>query len=404
MKILAICQYYYPENFQINDICEQLVHDGNEVTVITGLPNYPSGIIPCEYKHGQNRDEMINGVRVIRCFEIARRKGIVGLAVNYLSYCISATFKANKLTGDFDIVFVYQLSPVLMAIPGIKYAHKNKIPLLLYCCDLWPESMKLIIKEEHNFLFQVIKKISTSIYTACNRILTQSTSFIPYMEHVHSIPHNKLAYLPAFASEDYLKIAPTSGTGTINFVFLGNIGIAQNVEGIIDAVAGLSDLEGFLVHIVGDGSNLENVMRKVSNLGLDNNIRFYGRRPVKEMPYFYKLADACIVSLNADNLTGLTLPSKVQGYMAAGKPIIGMIDGSAREVIHESGCGICVPSGDVKGMSNIMRDFITNGYKYKDCGANGRRYFMKHFSKKVFMDTLYNEFNELRNVKNAAIC
>ena len=403
MKILVFCQYYYPENFQINDICEQLAHDGNDVTVITGLPNYPSGIIPDEYKYGQKRDEIINGVHVIRCFEIGRRKGTLGLAVNYLSYCISATFMAKRLPDDFDVVFVYQLSPVLMAIPGIKYARKNKTPLLLYCCDLWPESMKLIVKKERSFFFQIIKKISTSIYMDCSRILTQSSSFVSYMERVHMISSDKLSYLPAFASDDYLEANFTPDDSTVDFIFLGNVGIAQNLEEVIEAVATLGALQRFILHIVGDGSSLAGLKLKVSNMGLDEKVRFYGRRPVEEMPNLYKLADACIVSLKSDNLTGLTLPSKVQGYMAAGKPIIGMIDGPAKEVIQKSGCGICVPSGDVQGMSNAMREFITHKDRYKNCGANGRKYFADHFSKRVFMSTLYNELNELRSKRNVPV-
>ena len=156
MKILVVCQYYYPENFQITPICEQLVADGNEVTVVTGLPNYPTGIIPEEYKNGR-RNEFINGVHVIRCQEIGRKKGVFYLALNYLSYARSAYRMVNNLETDFDVVFVYQLSPILMAIPAIKYADKHKKPLFLYCCDLWPESIKVYIKNENNFIFQIVK-------------------------------------------------------------------------------------------------------------------------------------------------------------------------------------------------------------------------------------------------------
>ena len=396
MKIIVFCQYYYPENFQINDICECLVRDGNYVTVITGLPNYPSGIVSDEYKRGHKRVEIINGVNVIRCFEIGRGKRAMSLALNYLSYCASGTIMAGKIAGDYDIVFSYQLSPVLMAIPAIRYARKNKKPLLLYCCDIWPESIKLIVKKESSLLFKITKKISTQIYSSCDKILTQSSSFIPYIKRVHFISSDKLSYLPAFASDDYLEEDFTARDKTIDFVFLGNIGIAQDLEGVIDAIATLNDLQGFILHIVGNGSNLNNIKIKVENMGLCDKVIFYGRRPVTEMPGFYKLADACVVSLKSDNLTGLTLPSKVQGYMAAGKTIIGMIDGPAKEVIQESGCGICVSAGDVLGMASAMREFILHKSKYQNCGANGRRYFKEHFSKTVFMRAFYKEINELR--------
>ena len=371
MKILVVCQYYYPENFQITPICEQLVEDGFEVTVLTGLPNYPTGVVPNEYKNG-HRDEWINGVHVIRCYEIGRKKGVAGLALNYISYCCSATMKVRNLSSDYDLVFVYQLSPILMGIPAIKYAKRNKKPMLLYCCDLWPESMKMYIKNEKNLIFEWIKCISRRVYSASDYIFTNSNSFIKYLNQIHNISIDKMEYLPAFANEEYLNENFELDNGIIDFVFLGNLGVAQNLIEVLTAINNIKNISGFRVHFVGDGSMLEEMKNYVAENNLENIVFFYGRRPVEEMPRYYKLADACIVSLNGENQTGLTLPSKMQGYMAAGKPIIGMISGSAQEVILESKCGLCADSGDVQGFSDIMRDFISNHEQYKIYGKNGR--------------------------------
>lgn len=394
MKILVVCQYYYPENFQITPICEQLAADGYDVTVLTGLPNYPTGIIPEEYKTG-HRDEVVNGVHIIRCHEIGRKKGAAYLALNYLSYVRSASKKVHVLENDFDLVFVYQLSPVLMGIPGRKYAKKHNIPLLLYCCDLWPESMKMYIKNEQHPAFKWIKKVSKEIYDSADCIVVQSTSFLPYLKETHNIPDSKLMYIPAFADETYLSQDFTPEDDIVDFVFLGNLGIAQNLIAVLQAVEKIKDLPGFMVHFVGDGTVLDEMKKYVSDHGLGEVVAFYGRRPVEEMPKYYKLADACLVSLKADNATGLTLPSKVQGYMAAGKPIIGMIDGSAKDVIDESGCGICVNAGDVDGLASGMKDFIQNRDKFKDCGNKARQYFIDNFSKKKFMVKLENEIERL---------
>ncbi len=394
MKILVVCQYYYPENFQITPICEQLAADGYDVTVLTGLPNYPTGVIPKEYKTG-HRDEEINGVHVIRCHEIGRKKGAAYLALNYLSYVRSASAMVNKLADDFDLVFVYQLSPVLMGIPGRKYANKHKVPMLLYCCDLWPESMKMYIHNESNPAFKWIKKVSKGLYQSADRIIGQSTSFLPYLKSVHDIPDSKLTYIPAFADETYLTQDFTPEDETVDFVFLGNLGIAQNLIAVLEAVEKIKDVPGFKVHFVGDGTVLDEMNKFVSEHGLENVVKFYGRRPVDEMPKFYKLADACLVSLKADNATGLTLPSKVQGYMAAGKPIIGMIDGSAKDVIDESGCGICVHADDIDGLADGMKSFIEDKGKYKDCGKKGRQYFIDNFSKEKFMQNLEREIERL---------
>ena len=394
MKLLAVCQHYYPENFQITPICEQLAKDGYDVTVLTGLPNYPSGVVPPEYKTG-HRDEMINGVRVIRCYEFGRRKGPVFLAVNYLSYMSSALMKSFKLDADFDLVFIYQLSPVLMAIPGQRYAKRRRVPVALYCCDLWPESMKMYIKSESNPLFRLMKAVSKRIYDATDRIMVQSHSFLSYLREVHGIPMEKMSYLPAFADEAYLRQDFTPEGDTTDFVFLGNLGIAQNLIAVLKAVEKIKDLPGFQVHFVGSGSMLSAMQEFVAAHGLGDIVRFYGQRPVEEMPDFYRLADACLVSLKADNATGLTLPAKVQGYMAAGKPILGMMDGSAKQVIEESGCGVCVGAGDIDGFADAMRSFVTEKEKYAECGRKAREYFIENFRKDRFIKRLEETFEEL---------
>lgn len=394
MRILVICQYYYPENFQITPICEQLVDDGFDVTVLTGLPNYPTGIIPDEYKRG-HRDEVINGVHVLRCHEIGRKKGPLHLAMNYFSYLWSASFAVNKLDKDYDLVFVYQLSPVLMAIPGSKYAKKHNKPLLLYCCDLWPESMKMYVRNENNPVFVWMKKVSKRIYESADRIICQSTSFRSYFMDTHLIPDSKMTYIPAFADETYILHDFTPNDEIVDFVFLGNLGIAQNLMAVLQAINKIKNIPGFKVHFVGDGTVLNEMKKYVTDNNLENIVYFYGRRPVEEMPKFYKLADACLVSLKADNATGLTLPSKVQGYMAAGKTIIGMIDGSAKDVIVESGCGICVNAGDIDGLANGMKDFIEDQTKYQHCGQNAKQYFIENFSKSKFMNKLENEIERL---------
>ena len=393
-KILVVCQHYYPENFQITPICEQLVKDGYDVTILAGLPNYPTGIVPDEYKKG-HRDEIINGVHVVRGYEIGRRKGPLWLAINYVSFTLSFLHKVNVLSGDFDIVLVYQLSPVLMALPGIKYANKHKVPLMIYCCDLWPESMKMYIKNEKNILFRIMKRMSQKVYSRADVLAVQSKSFIDYMEQTHGIKRDKMIYMPAFADETYLETDFTSDDNLVDFVFLGNLGIAQNLISVLEAVNKIKDVPNFKVHFVGDGSCLGQMKEFVNNNGLEDIVQFYGRRPVEEMPKFYKLADACLVSLKADNATGLTLPSKVQGYMAAGLPIIGMIDGSAQEVIAEAKCGLCVNADDVDGFARVMKNFIENKEEYTDFGLNGRKYFKDNFNKRKLLDSIEKSIDNL---------
>lgn len=393
-SVLVVCQYYYPEIFQITSICEQLAKDGYGVTVLTGLPNYPFGIIPDEYKTG-HRNECLNGVHIIRCWEFPRRKSAWGLSLNYLSFLFSATIKAIGLSR-FDCVLVYQLSPVLMGIPAILYAKRNHVPLILYCCDLWPASVAMYIKNEAHPVYRIADWISKIVYRSCDRILLQSNSFAEYLQEEHTIARDKMSYLPAFSDESYLMENFTTQDDTVDFVFLGNLGVAQNLLAVLEAVRLIRHIHGFQVHFVGEGSCLQDLQQFVKQHDLEGIVKFYGYRPLDEMPKFYKLADACLVSLVNTSAIGRTMPSKVQGYMAAGKPILGMIDGDVADVVEKADCGRCVSAGDVEGFAALMRDFIVHPDCYRGCGNNGREYFKQHFRQTVFMDRLEHEIELLK--------
>lgn len=395
MKILVVCQYYYPEQFRINDICEQLVQDGHEVTVLTGLPNYPTGKIPGEYRWGRKRKEVVNGVNVIRCFEIGRKSGVFRLALNYASYMLSASIKALFLKKEFDIIFVYQLSPITMALPGIVMKKRSRKPLYLYCCDIWPESIKNLVPDEDSLFYKIVKKLSGYLYSRCDAISVTSQPFVEYFNKEHTIPIKRISYIPQHAEDIYLKMDLSPGDNITDFVFMGNIGIAQDIECILDAAEKIKHIPNFKIHFVGDGSYLTVSKTLVQQKGLNDIVIFHGRHPLEKMTDFYRLADACLITLKADNLIGLTMPSKLQGYMAAGKPVIGAINGAAQEVIKESQCGLCVNASDSCALAEAMKDFIEEPDKYKDSGERGRDYFNKHFTKDIFMKKLKDELRRL---------
>jgi glycosyltransferase involved in cell wall biosynthesis len=399
MKILVVCQYYYPEQFRINDICEQLVQDGHSVTVLTGLPNYPSGKVPKEYKYARKRKETINGVKVLRCFEIGRKSGAVGMALNYISYMLSASVKALFLKKDFDIIFVYQLSPVFMALPGVILKKCAFRPLYLYCCDIWPESIKNYIADEKSIIYKIVGKFSTYLYSKCDVITDTSKPFIEYFNKTHSIHINRISYNPQHAEDIYLDMDFSTEDEVTDFIFMGNIGIAQDIDCILDATEKIKEIPNFKVHFVGDGSYLETSKELVQQKGLADIVVFHGRHPLEKMPGFYRMADACLLTLKHDSLVGMTMPSKLQGYMAAGKTVIGAINGAAKEVIEESKCGVCVKASDSLALAEAMKDFIQNRDKYNDCGENGRDYFKKHFTKDIYMKKLEETLYELAEGK-----
>lgn len=389
MNLLVISQHYYPEQFRITDICETLVKRGHTVTVICGLPNYPSGIVPKEYKFFKRRKETINNVKVIRCFEIGRRKGKLWRILNYLSYMICASFKAIFLKCNFDTIFVYQPSPVTVTIPAIIYkkTHKNK-KINLYCLDLWPDSLLVENFSKEGKIYKIIKKLSRWIYSRCDSIAVTSKDFENYFKEELDID-KEIIYMPQYAEDIYInqKNKEQQEKTTIDFVFAGNIGKAQSIETIIKAAKEIKNKD-VKIHIVGDGSSLEKCQNLVQELNIENVI-FYGRKPIEQMNEYYNMSDAMLISLSSNEVINKTVPGKLQSYMLAGKPIIGAISGAANNIIKKSECGYCVESEDYIGLAKIIDKFATDSkesrYKMAD---NSYNYYKENFDKEKFISKL----------------
>lgn len=392
MKILVVCQYYYPEPFRITDICEEMVKRGHEVTVVTGEPNYPEGEIYKGYENHQKSDEVINGVTVHRCPIIPRKTGTLYRFLNYYSYPLKAGKYVRKLMASdgkpFDVVFVNQLSPVMMAEPAIKYRKKHGTPIVMYCLDLWPESLVAGGIKRDSVVYRVFHRVSKRIYRSMDKILITSKSFKEYIEDHFAVESKRIDYLPQYA-EGLFKELPFKKPGEkIDLVFAGNIGEAQSVETIIRAAEKLKD-KPVRFHIVGGGTDLERLKKLAEDL---ENVVFYGRRPLDEMPKYYAMADAMLITLKADPVLSLTLPGKVQSYMAVGKPIIGAIDGETARIITEAECGYCSQAEDVGGLVNNILSFIENKAR-NQFGLNSHRYFEHHFTKEAFIERLEEEMS-----------
>ena len=392
MKILVVCQYYYPEPFRVNDICEEMVRRGHEVSVVTGEPNYPEGVIYRGYENHQHSDEVINGVTVHRCPIIPRKTGTLYRLLNYFSYPrMAKNYIKNLMASDgkpFDVVFANQLSPVMMAEPALTYKKKYGTPVVLYCLDLWPESLIAGNVSRSSLIYKVFHEISRRIYTQVDHIFITSRMFREYLEKQFGIQEEKVEYLPQYAEGLFEKLPFKESKGVYDFVFAGNIGEVQNVETIISAAEKLKG-QPVCFHIVGGGTNLE----RLRNLAVDlKNVVFYGRRPLDEMPKFYSMADAMLVTLKSDPVLSLTLPGKVQSYMAVGKPIIGAIDGETAKIIHEAQCGYCGKASDVNELVENICRFIENNEK-ETLGKNARAYYEKFFARQTFMDRLEIKLN-----------
>lgn len=395
-KILVICQYYKPEPFRISDICEEMVQRGHEVQVVTGYPNYPEGILYDGYGKGKHIDEVINGVKVHRCFTIPRETGIAKRMMNYYSYAISSIkyVLSNKCTASdgkkFDVVFCNQLSPVMMAHAAIAYKKKYKVPVIMYCLDLWPESLIAGGIKRESAIYKYYHHVSKMIYRQMDKILITSRMFSKYLKNEFGITAENIEYLPQYAEGIFEQIPPKTETGVFDFMFAGNIGEVQSVETILKAAEKLKEYP-VKFHIVGGGTDLER-LKKIKEDKKIENVIFYGRRPLEEMPGFYEKADAMLITLAADPVLSLTLPGKVQSYMAVGKPIIGAIDGETKEIIEDARCGFCGKADDAEELTENIKHFILKETDRTNMGQNARKYYEENFQEKLFMDKLESKF------------
>lgn len=393
-KILIISQHYYPENFRITDIAETLVKYGNEVTVICGYPNYPEGNIYEGYYgkgHKLHSNEIINGVNVCRCYEHPRKKNFIDLFLNYYSISYSMKRRVKKLKGDFDLVFINQLSPVMQSWAGIDYAKKHKIPCFLYCYDLWPDSLAAGGIKKKSVIYKYYDRISRNIYKKVDHIFVTSKLFVDYFINHHGIEEKNISYLPQYC-EDIFAPGTKNEDSIYNFVFAGNIGKIQSVETIIKAANLVKNFNDIKIHIVGDGSNLEECKKLADELKLENVI-FYGKRPLDEMPFFYNMASAMLVTLKDDDVISNTLPGKVQSYMASKKPIIASINGETKFVIEHSKCGLCCRAEDYENLAKLLVGF--RNYDSEEMGNNSYDFYVNNFTKDLFFKKLLSKWREM---------
>lgn len=402
MKILVISQYYYPEQFQINEIAPELVRRGHEVIVVCGLPNYPKG----EIFEGYEREDAIRkkeddyfqrtGVKVIHCKNVPRGHNPIQLIRNYYSFVKESKKIIRTLPGDFDVVLGYQLSPITSMLAALEYKKLHGTSVLFYTLDIWPVSAEAMLYGKNNPIYWWVKRLSRRIYHGADRILVTSRPFIDYLRRTLSIPTDKMSYLPQHAGTEMLNMdLQAEDNGVADFMFAGNLGKGQRIDVIIKAAMVLGARKDYKIHIVGDGRMKQELEQMVKESGLEENVVFYGNQKREDMPSFYKKADVLLITLRGNNEVGNTMPGKLQMYMTTGKPIMGAINGAAKEVIEEAQCGSCVNAGDYEGLAKLMKFYIEHPKDFDVCGGNARRYFKAHFTFERYMNGLEAELRGL---------
>jgi glycosyltransferase involved in cell wall biosynthesis len=398
MKILIVSQYFWPEEFRINDLATDLVDRGHEVTVLTGSPNYPKGKFYTGYGFNYKK-EYYKGVKLYRVPIIPRGSNNFYLLLNYISFLVSGSVFSFFHKENYDKVFAVNFSPITSVIPAIVYSRKRSVKLYLWVQDLWPESVFAASNIKSKKLNLFLTKIVKYIYANSSKILVQSKGFFKSISD-KGVSEDKILELPNWAEDLYFKNIKKSKYSNLipkGFVimFAGNIGEAQDFGSIVQAALLTKSEHSIKWVIIGGGRKLTWLKEQIIELELENKIILLGRYPVTEMPDFFIHADVMLVSLKKEEIFSLTIPSKIQSYLASGKPIIGMLDGVGSEVIKNSECGFYGRAGDFKMLyQNIIKAYSEESSSLIQKGLNGRHYYDEKFSKKRVIDSLVKIFND----------
>ena len=408
MKVLIVSQYFWPENFRINDLSSALVERGHKVTVLTGLPNYPDGRIFPGYKIWKRGGEQHRGVKIYRVPLSPRGDGGgIRLFFNYISFVLSASILGPLLCrGRYDCILVYEPSPVTIGLPAIVMKQVNRAPILFWVQDLWPETLAATGAVRSKPALRIVGKLVQYIYQRCDLILVQSRAFTPSIQKF-GICRERIAYFPNSAESFYRPVTTETADRLaaklrdgFRIMFAGNIGVAQDFETILDAVDILkNDMEIQWV-ILGDGRMRRWVEYEIERRGLGNNIQLLGRYPAEEMPKFFSHADALLVTLKKDPIFALTIPAKVQSYLACAKPIIAAIDGEGATIINEAAAGLVSPSENPFELAAIVKKmYRMPKIAREQMGISGRKYFEEHFEPKMLADRFETFVDEISGGK-----
>lgn len=396
MKILVVSQYFHPEPFRINAICQELVQRGHDVTVMTAYPQYPKGEIYEGYGFDIPYDTEWNGVNIHRVKTHPRGHNALGLLRNCVSYVVSGNRWVRQCKEKYDRVFVFGLSPATLALPAVTYKKKFGSPTYYYLQDLWPESVHEVLGIRFAPLTFVINRIVSRIYKHSNKILCTSNGYVKNLMG-KGVPEDKLVYWPQFCSEPDFTDAdkPSIYTDdTFNVVFTGNIGDAQGLDLVVEAAARLKG-KGIRWYLVGDGRAKERLQQLAADRGVAEDVVFVGRVSEAEANRYVHFADCAYLSFRPNPLFDLILPAKLQTYLACGAPILAAAGGESAALINEAQCGVAVPP-QVDDLVQAVQGMAALSPEERNTMANNaRQYSREHFDKDALVDQLLDLMNNV---------
>jgi glycosyltransferase involved in cell wall biosynthesis len=399
MRILIVTQYFYPENFKINDFCLELIKRGHELTILTGKPNYPSGKFYKGYSFFSNHKEFFNGAKVIRVPIIPRGEGSsFELILNYFSFAFFGSLFTMFHRKKYDFSFAFVLSPITSAIPAIisRIFHNNKV--FLWVLDLWPESVDVTGKMKSSFLRKIVVLLVKFIYRNSDKIFI-SSKFMKksIIDKLGPKYPKKILYLPNWAEDTFLydnintnKFKHLMPDG-FRVMFAGNISYGQDFPSIVKAALILKKTSNVKFIILGDGSEKKYLLNRIKDLNLEDTVFYLGSFPIEEMVNFYCHADMMLLSLRDEIIYSFTVPGKLQGYLASKKVIAGMINGEAAQIINKSECGFTVKAGDHNALAAELLSVSNEPNSFfEKASIKGFNYYQKNFKKETIIDFFLN--------------
>ena len=408
MRVLVVSQYFWPEGFRINEVSKSLVEKGVQVDVLTGKPNYPEGEIFAGYRMGGCQREQYCGANISRVPLIPRGKNSsIRLALNYLSFIVTGLVCGPwlKRGRKYDVIFVYGLSPLMLALPALFLGWLKKVPVVIWVQDLWPQSLSATGYVRNRFILWAVEQVVRFIYRHADLLLVQSRAFVEPVRVLAS--GTPIKYYPN--SVDGSFAVPATGKspdvpgleGGFSVMFAGNIGAAQGVEVIVEAATLLKDNKDIQFVVLGDGSCRQWMLQQVEDRKLAN-LHLPGRFPVETMPGFMQKASALLVTLADREIFAATVPNKVQAYMAAGRPIIACLPGEGARLVVEAKAGVGVRAEDGKALADAVLGLYRMSVSERDeMGRNGRAYFYEHFDHERLVDQLIDELREVVQKKES---
>ena len=393
MKILVVCQFYYPENFTITKISEFLASIGHDVTVLTGKPNYGYGYILPEYK--DVKFEVINGVKVHRVNLIPRKNSRLSIIHNYLSFWANSKKWIRNCKEKYDIVYSMSLSPVTILSAGNLYKKIHKVPHVVHCVDLWPESTLVTHAIKKNSIFyKILYKWSRDLYLGADKILVGSPSFINYFKDVLKVETNHISFVPQSSLIEESDLEPYNFGNGFNVLYCGNLGIIQLINLIPESMNYLKD-SNIKFHVIGMGPKTEELLDLINKYDLKEKVIYHGPIPAKKAVSYFKGADALYISLKSEGYVGSTLPNKLMMSMAFGKPIIGVLSGDGKDAIIEANGGVVCNENPQEIADAIKHILSLDEKERKKLGQNNQVYYSKNYSQKrvgELVDSALKEF------------